>query len=67
MKTGDTNSEIEACLTDTDFVPLNWALPQNVGRKLRKLQKSKKTSCTKVLRLTIRKPHRYSTAKCKNA
>ena len=22
MKTGDTNSEIEACLTDTDFVPL---------------------------------------------
>ena len=38
-----------------------------MGRKTRKLQKSKKTSRTKVLPLTIRKPRRYSTAQWKDA
>ena len=67
-KTGDTNSEIEACLADANFVPLLLrSIPQNVGRKSRKLQKSKKTSRTKVLPLMIRKPRRYSTAQWRDA
>ena len=67
-KTGDTNSEIEACLADANFVPLLLrSIPQNVGRKSRKLQKSRKKSRTKVLPLMIRKPRRYSTAQWRDA
>ena len=33
MKTGDTNSEIEACLTDADFVPLQLGSTVECGKE----------------------------------
>jgi len=33
MKTGDTKSEIEACLTDADFVPLQLGSTAKCGKE----------------------------------